>query len=104
MKATINGLRYDTENAVCIGRATSPDAESTTDFSWWEAGLYRTPRAGRFFLAGEGGAMTRFSGAYSGGAGRGSKVIPLDDAEAREWAEEYLAEDEIEAGFPVEEA
>src|SRR5208337_3515187 len=47
MRAVINGLRYDTDKAVLIGEAGY--SGSYSDFQWWEAGLYRTPRAGRYF-------------------------------------------------------
>ena len=58
MKAIINGLRYDTDKATLIGEASHGYA---SDFQHWEAGLYKTPRSGRFFLAGSGGPMTRWS-------------------------------------------
>jgi hypothetical protein len=91
MKSIINGLRYDTANAVLIGEAGYNGP--TSDFQWWFAGLYRTPRSHRYFLAGEGNAMTRW------GAAMGKGVIPLRPGEARAWAERYLTTDEIEAAF-----
>jgi len=100
MKAIINGLRYDTEKAVLIGEASTPFTRLSGDFTHWEAGLYRTPRSGRYFLAGRGGPMTRF--AHSAGQNEtrgGSRIFPMDDAEALAWAEEYLTTDEIERGF-----
>ncbi len=98
MKAIINGLRYDTSKAVLIGEASYPG--SRTDFGWWEAGLYRTPRSGRYFLAGYGGPMTRWAkstgqNSWAGGSG----IKPLDDADAVEWAEAWLTTEEVEAGF-----
>ncbi len=98
MKATINGLRYDTSKAVLIGEASYDG--SITDFEWWEAGLYRTPRSGRYFLAGRGGPMTRW--ATSAGPQRwtgGSGIKPLADADAVEWAEQHLTTEEVEKGF-----
>ena len=76
MRKIINGMRYDTEKAIKIGTYCAPG--STTDFYWYEATLYKTPRSHRFFLAGEGSAMSRFA------------IIPLEDGEALEWAEKYL--------------
>jgi hypothetical protein len=98
MKAIINGLRYDTDKATLIGEASSD--ESRSDFRYWAAGLYVTPRAKRYFLAGEGGAMTRWAqsiglNSRSGGSG----IKPLDEADAREWAERYLTVAEVEAAF-----
>lgn len=102
MKAIFDGIRYDTDKAVLIGEtdALSHGVEFTTDFAYWEAGLYVTPRARRYFLAGEGGPMTRWSRAvggnsYSGGAG----IVPMSRSEAQEWAERYLPADVVSAHF-----
>lgn len=98
MKAIINGLRYDTTKATLIGEASSDEVRS--DFRYWSAGLYVTSRSKRYFLAGEGGAMTRWAqsagqNSWSGGSG----IKPLDEADAREWAERYLTTEEVEAAF-----
>ncbi len=100
MKAIINGLRYDTDKAICIGEASHGYAG---DFSRWEAGLYRTPRSGRYFLAGSGGPMTRWARSVDSGNTRtgGDGIFPMDADEAREWAERYLTTEEVESGFPV---
>ncbi len=97
MRAIINGLRYDTEKSVLIGEGGYSGSRS--DFQWWEAGLYRTPRAGRFFVAGKGGPMTTFAHRVPNGSQGGSKLIPMSVDEAREWAERYLTVDEVEKGF-----
>lgn len=99
MKAIINGQRYDTEapKAVLIGEASSD--YSRTDFQWWKAGLYRTKPTGKFFLAGTGGPMTMFAHRAQNGSQGGSKLIPLDKNDAREWAERYLTIAEIEWAF-----
>lgn len=100
----INGRRYDTDASHLIGEATH--GEFVTDHSYWRAGLYRTPRAGRYFLAGEGGPMTQF--ARIDGDGRslayGERVIPMDAHDAREWAERHLTSREVERAFEIEEA
>ena len=91
-------MRYDTEKAIEVGTYCSPG--STRDFHWSEETLYKTPRSHRFFLAGEGGALSRFAqrcDRYTRKAG--SKIIPLEDEEARGWARKYLEED-IEEHFP----
>jgi hypothetical protein len=97
MKAIINGLRYDTDKATCVG--TAGYSGSRTDFQWWEAGLYRTPRAHRFFVAGRGGPMTMFSHRVQNGSQGGDKLIPMGLEEAREWAERHLTTEEVEAAF-----
>lgn len=100
----INGVRYDTGAAHLIGEATH--GEMVTDYTYWRAGLYKTPRSGRYFVAGEGGPMTHF--ASTDGDGRswawGERIIPLGPKEAREWAEAHLTAREVERAFPTEPA
>lgn len=103
MKAIINGRRYDTDKAILVGTAGSDGNISVNDFSYWEAGLYKTPRSGVFFLAGEGGAMTRWATPIgNNGRSGGSGIIPLDRDEALEWAERYLPSDVIEQHFAAD--
>lgn len=98
MRAIINGFRYDTERADLLGSASH--GESTTDFSYWGAGLYRTKRSRNFFLAGSGGPMTRYSrNIGNNNTSGGERIDPMTKAEALEWAERYLEPDEIEAAF-----
>ena len=92
-----NGRRYDSSKAILVGRYESP--HNPGDFSAWEAGLYRTKQSGQFFLAGEGGPMTRFGRPVQGGIGRGEKITPMSPEEALAWAEQYLEPEEIEAAF-----
>ncbi|MGO9771680.1 hypothetical protein [Rhodoblastus sp.] len=100
MKAIINGLRYDTDKAIKIGEGGSDGYASSTDFHYWSAGLYRTPRSGRYFLAGHGGPMTRWAKAVGNNGSTGSSgIVPMSLEEAREWAERYLAVEEVETGF-----
>ncbi len=101
MKAIINGLRYDSTTATCIGGAQG-GGSSMRDFHYWSADLYRTPRSGRFFLAGGGGALTRFGSTTSydqNGRVCGEKIIPMSVEDAREWAEQHLTTAEVEAAF-----
>lgn len=103
MKKIINGKLYDTETAELL--ATNASECGQHDFRWFEEDLYRTKK-GQFFLAGEGGPMSRWShsidqNSWSGG----SDIVLFSDEEAREWAEASLTADEIEelACFPIEE-
>ena len=98
MKKIINGLRYDTDKATLIGEYHTPGLGSG-DFRYWEASLYKTPKSGKFFLAGEGHAMTRFASHTGNSSGWGSKLIPMNKEEALEWAEQYLDADDIEEHF-----
>lgn len=102
MKKIIDGLRYDSDKAIEVGYASY---SYPGDFENWEARLYKTPRSGRFFLAGRGGPMSRF--AQSTGQNEwsgGSDLIPMSVDEAREWAEQYLDADVVEMHFDVEDA
>jgi|SRR6185436_20117362 hypothetical protein len=97
MKRIIDGKRYNTETATWIGEASW--GGSWSDFSHWEADLYKTPR-GNFFLAGKGGPMTMWAQPI-GNNGRtgGSGIIPLDAGDAREWAERHLGTRAVEEHF-----
>lgn len=100
MKRIINGKMYNTDTAENLGE-------------WWngESGitfvlitLYRK-KTGEYFLHCEGGAMTVYC-EYLGDERfeAGQQIKPLSEAEAREWALEYLSTDEYEKIFgPVEE-
>lgn len=78
MKKTIQGIAYDTETArlVCVFK----NAERQS-LNFWHAGLYATPRAGRYFLAGNGGLMTIFKNK--------SRIIPLSASDAKLWLEQF---------------
>jgi hypothetical protein len=98
MKTIIDGKRYDTEKAELIGEAWN--GGNWSDFSHWEAALYRTPKAGRYFLAGQGGPMTMWRKRSGSNGWSGSEGIkPLDAAEAFEWAQQHLPADVVEATF-----
>lgn len=96
MKKVISGALYDTETAKLLGE----DSYSTPrDFAHWRETLYRT-KSGKYFLHGEGGAMTKYAvsvgqNEWSGG----EKIIPLDLDSAQKWAEEHLDGDECIKAF-----
>lgn len=101
MRKIINGKRYDTARARLIGEAES--GGSVSDMRHWVEALYVTPRSGVYFLAGVGGALTRWcrsvgANAWVGGEG----ILPLSRAEALEWAEEHLDTETVEAAFGAE--
>lgn len=98
MKAIINGKRYNTSTAILIGTASSNTGHS--DFGWWEEVLYKTPRTGAYFLAGEGNARSHYATNLGGGSwGPGSKITPLTKAEAMTWAEQYQMVPVLESEF-----
>jgi hypothetical protein len=95
MKSIINGTRYDTDKAEKLGTTDNigDGAQSTSDFHWWQASLYKTPRSGRYFIHGRGGPRSMF--AISTGPGQWSgdeRIIPFEtEAEAFKWAQEYFS-------------
>jgi hypothetical protein len=102
MKAIIKGKRYDTEKATLIGEYDNigAGADSVSDFGYWEAGLYVTPRSKVFFLAGTGGPMTRFARPAGKTAMQGGEaIIPLNGEEAFDWAQHHLDPDVVEKHF-----
>ncbi len=102
MKKVVEGKRYDTETAVRVGEADNlgHGVDSISDFGFWKATLYKTPKAGAYFLAGQGGPMSRFGRAsgvntWSGG----SDILPLSDDDAMAWAEKHLDVGTVEYYF-----
>lgn len=53
----------------------------------------------RDFLYGEGGALTGYARNVCGGSTGGSRIIPMTEESAKEWAMEHLECDEYEALF-----
>jgi hypothetical protein len=95
----IDGFRYDTTKATEIGSADSGGSRS--DFRYWSETLYKSPRAGRFFIAGEGHAMTRWGRRTADGMrGWGEGVLPLTPEDARTWCEQHLEGSDWAAHFP----
>lgn len=104
MKSIIDGKKYDTETARQI--ADYSNGLGTSDFRHVEETLYRTEK-GTFFLAGSGGAMTKYAEGNGNTTWGSSKIIPITDDEALQWMEQKTCHAEtIEAEFPgrIEEA
>ena len=97
MKKVIDGKIYNTETAEQLGSYWNGKSEG--DFQYVYEFLYRTKK-GRFFLAGEGGAMSHYCrrcGDNTWCEGKG--IIPLEDNEAREWAESHWSTEDYIAIF-----
>lgn len=103
MKRIIDGKSYNTETAECIAYYESP--HNRGDFHRFEEGLYRTKK-GAWFIAGEGGALSKYSRPVIGGRGGGEGLEPLTEDQARQWLEEHNFVDELEEHFgsQIEEA
>jgi hypothetical protein len=96
MKQIIDGKRYDTETATKL--AEWSNSVPVTDFHHMEETLYVTQN-GRYFLAGRGGPMTRWSRPEGGGRGAGEGIKPVDRETAREWCETHDFVDVLEEHF-----
>ena len=103
MKQIIEGKAYNTETAELIGG--DHNGHHHGDFRQKSETLYKTAK-GNFFLHGIGGAMTEYGEDYGDGRSRGSKLIPMNEQEAFEWAQLNLTTDTTEKYFSqhIEEA
>ena len=98
MKKIINNASYDTTKAVCIGHKES-DCQFNNDLSYWRERLFKT-KSGKYFLHGEGNAMSKYSESRgNGNRGAGEEIIPLTAIGASEWAEENLDAEDFEKEF-----
>jgi hypothetical protein len=94
----INGKKYNTETATLVD--SYQNTYGYSDFRWCEEKLY-IKKTGEFFLAGEGGAMSRWARSIDDNCTSGGKGIqPLSREEALEWLECYSDADTIEKYFP----
>ena len=95
MRRIVDGKRYDTRTAEEIGTASRGHHG---DFRAWTETLYRTKK-GVYFIAGNGGPMTRW-GQSSGNESWGDEgILPLTRDEALEWCSTYLDDAEEYEGF-----
>lgn len=102
MKKIINGKRYDTDTAIEFVRL--PCTAHGGDFGWHDTRLYRT-RNGRWFLAGEGNAASRWARPVGNNAsGPGHGIQPITEDEAREWLEITDEHEALEKHFTIEDA
>ena len=97
MKKIINGRKYDTDTAKCVG--SWDNGYGCNDFKYVKEDLYRK-KNGEFFLYGEGGPTTKYREpeGQHGWTG-GSRITPLSVDRAHDWAEKHLDADEYESIF-----
>jgi len=94
MRMIINGKKYDTDTASWCGNHSNLGQVGKSNFRWVDEDLYQK-MTGEFFLAGSGGAMTRYAEPCgTNGKCSGWGIFPLKEHEAKEWAEKYLKYDE----------
>ena len=96
MRMIINGRKYDTETADCIG--SFDNGRSYTDFRHLSESLFRK-KNGEFFLYGSGGPMTEYKEPVGNMWTSGETLIPLSVDEAKAWAEEYCSVETYEEVF-----
>ena len=90
-KAIIDGKIFNTATATAIGRIGSSAGVSVSDFWFWEAMLYRSPK-GNYFMEGEGGARSPFARPYDTNGWIGSDgIVALSPEEALGYAEKTLS-------------
>ena len=95
MYKVINGARYNTETAKELGSYSN--TYNDRDLNYYAETLYLT-KAGKYFLHGEGNAMSQYAECYGANSwGWGAKIIPMTEAEAQQWASEHLDADECDA-------
>lgn len=101
MKQIINGKTYNTETAELLGHWSN---QLYGDFGYCTENLYRTKK-GAYFIAGNGGPLSKYAIPCGNMTRGGSEIIPLTETEAKRWMEKYGDADEYEAAFgPAEEA
>lgn len=90
MKRTISGKIYDTDNAEQV--YCSESDLPRTDFHYFCETLCRTPR-GAWFMAGEGGPMTRYAMRSGGSSSYGSAIVSMADDDVRKYLRQQNTDD-----------
>lgn len=95
----IDNKRYNIDKAKLI--AVWDNGLCAWDFDFIREMLYRK-KTGEFFLYGVGGARTKYQAIDGDGKSSigGEEIVPLTDAEAKEWLETYTDEDTYKTIFP----
>ena len=97
MRKIINGRTYNTQTAERVGEWSN--GHYTSEFYYCGENLHRK-RTGEYFLHGRGGPMSPYARSIGQNSWTGSEeIVPLTEAEAREWAEQHLDAEEYEEIF-----
>lgn len=86
MKKIIRGKKYDTDTAKKVADITN--GYPVNDFHYFSEELY-LKKSGEFFLHGEGGALSKYSGRDGDMMCYGEKIVPLSLEEAAAWCEKH---------------
>jgi len=103
MRQVIDGKVYDTETATLIA---NDSFGYPSDFKHWDESLYITKKR-TYFIAGSGGAMTKYAVSMGNNStGGSSRIEPISKEEALSWLEKHGSAEDIEKYFPdmIEEA
>jgi hypothetical protein len=105
MEEIIDGKRYDTEADGTEILSSWRNSYHPGDFHYYEESLYVTKR-GNYFIAGSGGALSKYSRSCGNGSCGGRGITPVSEEEAAKWMEKHGSTDEMIEFFPdyVEEA
>ncbi len=96
MKVIMNRKIYDTEAAKEVAR---DQLHNRNNISWFDESLYLAPN-GAWFLAGEGGPLSRYAVDLGQGEIEGrSKITPMSVGEAMAWLERRCEYAILEAYF-----
>lgn len=97
MKKIINKKIYNTDTAEKI--AEYSNMNNSSDFNYFSEILYKTKK-GQFFLAGNGGANSKYAKHGGNESWESSDIILLTEDETINWLEKYDFVNEIEKYFP----
>lgn len=95
MKKIIDGKVYDTATATEVCDISGQYGSDPGDFRYDDTRLYRSPK-GQFFIAGKGGASSRWATPVGSARGAGSGLHLVDVAEARRLFEQHGGADYAE--------
>ena len=98
MKKIIRGRQYDTEKAKLIG--SWDNGRGYNDLDYVTESLYQK-RTSECFIAGSGGAASKYAQIDGNAMAAGSRIVPLNFDQARAWAEEHLTPEEYETAFGI---
>lgn len=96
MRKTINGKLYDTGKSELI--ADNFSGYLMNDFRYCYERLYKT-EDGRFFIHGDGGPWSDRTSFLGERYASREAIIPVSEATAKAFSEEYLSADDYEAVF-----
>lgn len=103
MKKVVNGKIYNTDTAIYI--TTYSNGYNPRDFNQLSERLYKTKK-GAFFLAGEGGPLTKYAKPCGDMTMGSEDIFVLTADEAQGWLEQHNKTAELEEHFgdSIEEA